>query len=356
MAGGKIEQAKASVLRLLSLLEQGDRVSLFAFSDSVHRLAPLSADRNALQEAVQAVRPGGHTALYDGIAKGVDSVRGAPGRRAVIVLTDGIANRGALDIGQAIDAAVRENASVIVIGLGNDVRTARLERIADETGGSYFFTPSAEGLQDIYGTIGKRILNEYVVTYRTEARSDYLRNVSLTLGGGQAAARSYFQPRSSLFGAGGQPPQWAYAVPLISFLGLIGISFRRLERHYPTGHLSLVRGRGTKKDIDISSNVTIGRDERSTLGLLKDDGVAQQHAEITKENGKYIIEDKGAPTGTYVNRQRVRDTQELKDGDVITVGKATIVFSEESAGACSGCGGALRPNAKFCAKCGQKAA
>ena len=356
MAGEKIEQAKASVLRLLSLLEQDDRVSLLAFSDSVQMLAPLSTDRYGLHEAVQTVRPDGHTALYDGIAQGVDSVRGVPGRRAVIVLSDGIANRGSLDIGQAIDAAVRENVSVFVIGLGDDVRTARLERIAEETGGSYFFTPSAEGLQEIYGTIGKRILNEYVITYRTGARSDYLRNVSLTLVGGRTAARSYFQPRSSLFGAGGRPPRWAYAVPLASLLGLIGISFRKLERHYPTGHLSLVRGQGTKKDIDISSNVTIGRDERSTLGLLKDDDVAKQHAEITKENGRYVIADKGAPTGTFVNRQRVRDTQELKDGDVITVGKATIVFSEESAGACSGCGGDLRPNAKFCAKCGQKAA
>ena len=356
MAGGKIDQAKASVLRFLSLLEQNDRVSLLSFNDSVHMLAPLSTDRYALHEAVQDIRPEGHTALFDGIAQGVDSVRGVPGRRAVIVLTDGIANRGALDIGQAIDAAVRENVSVVVVGLGDDVRTARLERIAEETGGSYFFTPSAGGLREIYETIGKRILNEYVITYRTEARSDYLRTVSLALGRGPAADRSYFQPRSSLFGAGGRPPRWAFAVPLLSVLGLIGLSSRKLERHYPTGHLSLVRGQGTKKDIDISSNVTIGRDGRSTLGLLEDDSIAQQHAEIVKENGRYVIADKGAPTGTFVNRQRVRDTQVLKDGDVITVGKATIVFSDENTGTCTGCGGTLRANTKFCAQCGQKAA
>ena len=95
---------------------------------------------------MRALEPGGHTALYDAIAQGVESVKGVAGRRAVIVLTDGKANRGSLDIDQAIEAAAKAYVSVTVIGLGEDVRTARLERIAQETGGNYFFTPSEERL------------------------------------------------------------------------------------------------------------------------------------------------------------------------------------------------------------------
>jgi VWFA-related protein len=356
MTGDKIEHARTSVDRFLSLMVQGDRAALIAFSDSVAMLEPLSGDRHRLSAALRTIEPGGHTALYDAVAAGVASVQGFPGRRAVIVLTDGIANRGALDIDQAIAAAAKEYVSVFVIGLGKDVRAERLERIAIETGGSYFFTPSAAGLADIYENISSRIRNEYVVTFVTEKRAAYLRNLWLTLATGQHATRSYFQPRSSLFGAGGMLPPWAFAAPLASILGLVAVSLRTVERHYETGHLSLVRGAGTKADIDIDSKVTIGRDERNTLGLFKDSGIDQQHAEIVRESGRYVLEDKGSASGTYVNKTRVAGRQALQDGDVITVGNATIVFSEETRLTCAVCGSSLRPKANFCARCGAKQA
>lgn len=356
MTGDKIARAKESVNRFISLMEHGDRASLFAFSDRVVMLKSLTGDQGDLTKAVQSIQAGGHTALFDGIARGVESVQSISGRRAVIVLTDGIANRGALDIGQAIESAMKTNVSVYVIGLGEDVRTARLERIARETGGSYFFTPSAEGLAEIYETISKRIRNEYAVSYTTEKRGEYLRNVSITLRSGQMAARSFFQPQSSLFGAGMRLPGWAFVVPLMSIVGLLAVSFRHLERSYPIGHLSLVRGKGTKQEIDVDSAVTIGRDERNTLGLFKDSAIAQHHADVVREEGRYIIEDKGSSAGTIVNQEKITGRHALEDGDIIDIGGTRIVFNEESRRACGGCGSPVRSNVKFCPKCGVKAA
>jgi hypothetical protein len=319
-------------------------------------LKSLTGDQGDLNKAIQSIEPGGHTALFDGIVKGVESVQGISGRRAVIVLTDGIANRGALDIGQAIESAIKSYVSVYVIGLGDDVRTARLERIARETGGSYFFTPSAEGLREIYETISKRIRNEYAVSYTTEKRGEYLRNVSITLRSGQMAARSFFQPQSSLFGAGMRLPGWAFIVPLMSIAGLWAVSFRHLERRYQVGHLSLVRGKGSKQEIDVDSAVTIGRDERNTLGLFKDSAIAQHHADVVREEGRYIIEDKGSAVGTIVNHEKIAGRHALEDGDIIDIGGTRIVFNEESRRACGGCGSPVRSNVKFCPKCGVKAA
>lgn len=356
MAGDKLDRAKESVLRFISLMARGDQASLYAFSDKVERLESLTSDQDDLIHEVKGIEPSGHTALYDAIASGVESVRGVSGRRAVIILTDGIANRGVFDINQAIDSAMKAYVSVYVIGLGEDVRTARLERIAEETGGSYFFTPSPEGLGEIYETISRRIHNEYVISYVTVERGDYLRNVSISVRSGRTANRSYFQPQSSLFGAGGRLPRWAFGIPLLSIAGLIAISARRLERRFAAGHLSLVQGRGTRKEIDIKDAVTIGRDERNTLGLFKDDEVAQQHAEVLSENGRYVIVDKNTSAGTYVNRKKIPAKQELRDGDIIEIGKTRIVFSESSERACPGCGSAVRTKAKFCQKCGLKAA
>ncbi len=356
MAGEKIARAKESVLRFLALMEPGDRAALIAFSDKVERTESLTSDVERLKQATETIKAGGHTALFDAIAGGVETVQGIPGRRAVIVLTDGIANRGALDIDQAISAGIRQNVSIYVIGLGADVRKARLERIAEETGGFYFFTPSADGLSQIYDAISRRIRGEYTVTYRTGKRADYLRNVTLTLKTGQQTTRAYFQPQSSLFGEGTKAPGWAYGVTLASILGLVAVSLRKMDRQYKTGHLSLVRGRGTRRDIDIEASVTIGRDKRNTLSLFRDSGVEQEHAEIRKENDRYIIEDKGSRTGTFVNKKMVSGRLVLKDGDMINVGQAAIVFNDENERRCPGCGGIIRETAKYCMKCGAKAA
>jgi VWFA-related protein len=356
MAGDKLDRAKESVLRFISLMAGGDRASLYAFSDKVERLESLTGDQDDLIKEVRAIQPSGHTALYDAIAHGVESVQGVSGRRAVIVLTDGIANRGIFDISRAIDSAMKAYVSVYVIGLGEDVRTARLERIANETGGSYFFTPSPEGLADIYETISRRIHNEYIISYVTAERGEYLRDVSISVRSGRTATRSYFQPESSLFGSGGRLPGWALGIPLLSIAGLIAISVRSLDPRFTVGHLSLVQGRGTKKEIDINAPITIGRDERNMLGLFKDDMVAQQHAEVTQEEGKYVIVDKGTSAGTYVNQKMISGKQELRDGDIIDIGKTRIVFSASSERVCPGCGSPVGNNAKFCQKCGLKAA
>jgi VWFA-related protein len=356
MAGEKIAKARESVLRFLSLMEPGDRASFITFSDTVEQIEPLTGDIERLKQDAEKVASGGHTALFDAIAAGVASVEGVPGRRAVIVLTDGKANRGTLDINQAVAAAIKANVSIYVIGLGRDVRAARLEGIAEQSGGVYFFTPKADGLTEIYQTISKRIRNEYVITYGTDKRGDYLRNVSLLLRNGKEAERTYFQPQSSLFGAAGAAPGWAFGVSLASLLILIGISLRKVERQYRTAHLSLVRGQGTKKEIDINSDVTIGRDERNGLGLFRDNEIEQQHAEIRKEQGQYVLEDKGSRSGTFVNRKKVTGRQILEDGDVINVGRTTIIFSKEDIRTCAHCGSPIGAAAKFCMKCGVKAA
>jgi VWFA-related protein len=354
MTGDKIARAKESVLRFISLMEPGDRASLFAFSDDVAEIESLTGNGEKLKKAALSLQPGGHTALYDAIVRGADSVKGSSGRRAVIVLSDGIANRGVMNIDQSIDSAVKGYVSVYVIGLGEDVRTARLERIAQETGGTYFFTPSPEGLAAIYETISRRIKNEYVITYETGQRGEYLRKASLELKKGTRAERAYFQPKSSLFGTGGKVPGWALVIPLMSIAGLVGISLRNIEHSYRTGHLSVVQGRASRKEIDINSIISLGRDERNAVGLFQDNRIDQYHAEVQKENGRYFIKDKGTSSGTFVNRKKISGACTLTDGDVIDIGSARIVFSQGSGHTCPACGSAMRSKAKFCPKCGAK--
>ncbi|MCI1936258.1 MAG: FHA domain-containing protein [Bifidobacteriaceae bacterium] len=75
--------------------------------------------------------------------------------------------------------------------------------------------------------------------------------------------------------------------------------------------------------------ITVGRDTRADI-LLDDATVSRQHAVFRRVDGKYVIEDVGSLNGTYVNMQRV-DTQVLKNGDSIMIGKFRMVFFTKSA-------------------------
>ena len=81
--------------------------------------------------------------------------------------------------------------------------------------------------------------------------------------------------------------------------------------------------------------VTIGR-RPDNLVHLDNPGVSGHHARISWENDHYVVEDMNSTNGTYLNSQPVRKA-ELKDGDVILVGKHSLEFrdrfGEESTGA-----------------------
>ena len=51
-------------------------------------------------------------------------------------------------------------------------------------------------------------------------------------------------------------------------------------------------------------------------------GISRKHARITKEQGKYMIEDLGSTNGTWVNRQRLMPGKphELHSGDMVVLG------------------------------------
>jgi hypothetical protein len=101
MQGTKIEQARDGLVRALDAMATNNQVGFISFADAVDTrvpVAPLIDNRFVIAEAVRKVRPGGQTALYDAVRAGIETTDAAPGApdaiRAVVVLTDGQANKG----------------------------------------------------------------------------------------------------------------------------------------------------------------------------------------------------------------------------------------------------------------------
>ena len=74
-----------------------------------------------------------------------------------------------------------------------------------------------------------------------------------------------------------------------------------------------------------SANVIIGRENSCNI-VLPDVNASRQHAQITFNQGMWLISDLGSTNGTYVNNQEIT-TREIKNGDVVTIGVTNLGFS-----------------------------
>jgi predicted component of type VI protein secretion system len=94
-----------------------------------------------------------------------------------------------------------------------------------------------------------------------------------------------------------------------------------------TGQALLVVERGPNagsKFLIDKDLTTAGRHPESDI-FLDDVTVSRRHVEFRRKDGTFFIHDVGSLNGTYVNRQRVEDTQ-LADGDELQIGKFKLTF------------------------------
>jgi Nif-specific regulatory protein len=70
---------------------------------------------------------------------------------------------------------------------------------------------------------------------------------------------------------------------------------------------------------------SLGRDRKNTI-VLHDRHASRWHAEIVREDGRWILRDRDTMNGTLVNRERVREAVALADGDEIRIGDTRLRF------------------------------
>lgn len=110
MSGSKLEQAKQGAKRFIDSASQYTHIGLVTFSARVDvrvPIGPLSNNRFVLAQAIDELRAGGETALFEAAKRGLemaDSYNGVPGEaiRGVVVLSDGVANAGRVNLSDLV--------------------------------------------------------------------------------------------------------------------------------------------------------------------------------------------------------------------------------------------------------------
>jgi VWFA-related protein len=167
------------------LRENKDQVFIMQFDSVVQLRQPLTSNRRQLNDSLSYVdtetesqlrlQNGGGTLLYDAVAKASNEIMSArQGRKALILLTDGVdfGSYGTAD--QAIAAAQRADTLVFSIlysdpgaygPFGGPDGRGVLERISTETGGGFFEVSKKHTIDQIFDDLQAELRSQYNLGY-----------------------------------------------------------------------------------------------------------------------------------------------------------------------------------------------
>lgn len=163
-------QVKAAARRFLLALQPGHEVTLVAFNENLFALARRGTDPQVRTRAVDRLAAWGSTALYDAILYGFDLLSRRPGRRAMVVFTDGDDKVSHASVSSVVRRAESSDAALYMIGQGqaaeNQSLQALLTRLATTSGGRAFFEMNIESLQRVFDEILDDLSNQYLLSYQ----------------------------------------------------------------------------------------------------------------------------------------------------------------------------------------------
>ena len=88
--------------------------------------------------------------------------------------------------------------------------------------------------------------------------------------------------------------------------------------------LVVVGGKSKSKEVQLKLPTIIGRGREGVSLTLPHKLVSRKHTEIYEEKGQLFVRDLGSLNGTYVNNQRIAESQPLNPNELLTLGDVTF--------------------------------
>ncbi len=184
----RLEAAKEIGIKFISG-RQTDRMGLVVFSGESFTLCPLTTDHASLINMFKDIKMGileDGTAIGSGLATAVSRLKDSNAiSRVVILLTDGVNNRGEIAPLTAAEIAKSFGVRVYPVGIGSigtapypvqtpfgtqyqdmevKIDEEMLQQVADLTGGKYFRATNNRALEQVYSEIDKLERSKIAVT------------------------------------------------------------------------------------------------------------------------------------------------------------------------------------------------
>jgi VWFA-related protein len=173
----RFQQEAASEFVRMALRPEQDKAMVVSFDSSTELVADLTSNVETLEKAIDDLRPGGGTSLYDAIFfacrdKLMQDQPRHKFRRAMVILSDGDDNQSRYTRDQALEMAQKGDVVIYTISTNRShIQTDGdkiLKYYAAETGGVAFFPFEAADLAQDFTNVANELRHQYNVYYRPD--------------------------------------------------------------------------------------------------------------------------------------------------------------------------------------------
>ncbi|HEY59745.1 MAG TPA: VWA domain-containing protein [Anaerolineae bacterium] len=231
---GKLDAAKAVAEQYVDQMRAGDQAGLVTFNTKVGVVQDITGDHEALKEAIASIQARDDTAIWDALTASVELLNPLPGRKAIIMLTDGMDNASQSTPEDILGSIGFSGLSISTVGFGvqpegeevpdeyEGIDEPTLRMLAENAGGRYGYAEDQNALALLYDQIRRALQSEVVISYVTPIalRDGVNRALSVTLAdnwqGVSAQSEAVFNP-------GGLVPEVAQPASWMLFGGLLGL-------------------------------------------------------------------------------------------------------------------------------------
>ena len=186
--GDRLHQAVQGAMGFFDkVITPKDRAAVITFADQPSLAVRFTNQQELLAGGLAGVTAAGNTALYDSLIYALYYFGGVKGKKAIILLSDGKDEGSRYNFADVLEYARRSGVAIYTVGIGLSSQNAdirlKLSRLADETGGRFFFIEKAKELDGIYDTIQKELRSQYLLAYQSsqEGGTDKFRAIEVKM-------------------------------------------------------------------------------------------------------------------------------------------------------------------------------
>lgn len=177
-----LSAVQTAAAELVSRLDAESRVGVYGFHQGLVEAADTTTQHAVARAAIHDLSAGGGTALYDALYRVLENLRAVPGRKAVVLFSDGMDERSVTPLPTVVEMARDSEVLLYTIGTerSDPERRARedLRRLSEETGGRFFLLKKFKRLPRILTDILRDLRSQYVVAFEpTPADEPEIRSI-----------------------------------------------------------------------------------------------------------------------------------------------------------------------------------
>jgi VWFA-related protein len=150
-------------------LDRADSVAVYTYSRNLNRVVPLNRDRGNAIAGLRKAVAGDDSALYNSLLLTLRDAATVPGRKVVIVFSNGPDNASMVAPDDVRAVAEDEGIPIYVISTNeitkDPISSNIFKRISTTTGGKSYFAKTWQKQVEAFESIREDLGNSYTVTY-----------------------------------------------------------------------------------------------------------------------------------------------------------------------------------------------